>query len=256
MTDTTVGKVDKIDFIKNKCKGKSVLDLGCVRHDAIFSMNDPNWLHRHLHGVAESIVGVDYLENEVLKLNQLSGFSIIVGDVTKPLPIDNTFDVIVAGDLIEHLANFEGFFENIDRLMKPDGCLILTTPNPFYRDGFFYTFFKNDVLVNPEHTCWIDQKCLSHLTQLFSFKITEFYWIKNSQWALRNLITQKNDNYDILTGKWENDSKSAEMKRRLIGTLFELFYRPVKRIINKKSVKYADYLVVIQKKHKKNKYED
>lgn len=256
MVNTPVGKVNKLDFIKNKCRDKSVLDLGCVRHNATYSMSDPNWLHRHLHDVAESIVGVDYLENEVLKLNQLSGYSIIYGDVTKPLPIDKTFDVIVAGDLIEHLTNFEGFFENINKLMKSDGLLILTTPNPFYRDGFFYTFFKNDVLVNPEHTCWIDKKCLSHLVQLFSFEIIESYWINNSQWALRTLITQKNNSYDILTGKWTNDSKLAEMNRRLIGGLFELFYYPIKILMNKRSVKYADYLAIIQKKHKTNEYGD
>ena len=66
---------------------------------------------------------------------------------------------------------FDGFFENINRLMKDDGILILTTPNPFYRDGFFYAFFKNDILLNPEHTCWIDQKCLSQLIDRFSLEI-------------------------------------------------------------------------------------
>ena len=28
--------------------------------------------------------------------------------------------------------------------------------NPFYREQYFYVAFKNSLIVNPEHTCWID----------------------------------------------------------------------------------------------------
>lgn len=252
MNHLPVNKVDKIEFIKNICHGRSVLDLGCVRHDAAFSMNDPNWLHRHLCEIAESIVGVDYVENEVRKLNQNGMFSIIYGDVTKPLPIEKQFDIIVAGDLIEHLTCFEGFFDNVNRLLKEEGILILTTPNPFYRDGFFYTVFKNDVLVNPEHTCWIDPNCMNQLTERFSLEVTEMYWLKGSNWALRMLITQNVQNqYDIMKGKWDKDTNYDKIKRKIFGYLFELIYLPMKLLISKDSVNYSDYLVVIRKKREK-----
>lgn len=251
MNNLPVNKVDKIEFIKNRCQGRSVLDLGCVRHDAAFSLNDPNWLHRHLCDIAESIVGVDYVETEVRKLNQIGGYSIIYGDVTKPLPIEKLFDVIVAGDLIEHLTCFEGLFDNVNRLLKDDGILILTTPNPFYRDGFFYTVLKNDVLVNPEHTCWIDPKCMNQLIERFSLEVTEMYWLTGSKWALRMLITQNvQDRYDILKGRWYKDTNRDKIRRRIFGYLFELFYFPMKLLISKDAVNYADYLVIIQKKQK------
>ncbi len=254
MNNLPIDKVDKIDFIKNKCKGRSVLDLGCVRHDAAFSMNDPNWLHRHLCDIAESIVGVDYVENEVRKLNQIGGYSIIYGDVTKPLPIEKRFDVIVAGDLIEHLTCFEGFFDNVNRLLKDDGILILTTPNPFYRDGFFYTLLKNDILVNPEHTCWIDPKCMNQLIERFSLEIIELHWLNGSNWALRMLITQNaKDRYDILKGKWEKNTNRDKIRRKMMEYLFEPFYLPFKILISTNSTNYADYLAVIQKK--KGRYE-
>lgn len=247
-----IAKTDKIKFIKDKCRNRNVLDLGCIRHNADFSVNDPNWLHRHLREVADSIVGVDYLKDEVQKLNE-SGYKIVHADVIKPLPVEKSFDVIVAGDLIEHLTCFEGFFNNITRLMKDDGILILTTPNPFYRDGFFYTFFKNNVLVNPEHTCWIDPKCLKQITERFSLEITELYWLTSSQWLLSSLITESSANeYDILKGQWKNKTKIANVKRRLIGYLFGLFYFPIKILMSKNSVNYADYLAVIRKKKSKH----
>lgn len=239
-------KVNKIEFIKNKCKGKSVLDLGCVRHDADYSIGDPNWLHRHLHEVSKSIVGVDYLEHEVSKLNQLSGFTIIVADVTKPLPISEKFDVIVAGDIIEHLTNFEGFFENITRLLKPDGCLIISTGNPYYRDGFFFALLKGEAFINPEHTCWIDQKCLSQLVQRFSLEVTESYWIKDSQWALRAYISATEDNYDLFTNRWKGSSRISILKRKLLAFVCEFLYAPLKLFINTDIVRYADYVSIVQ----------
>ncbi len=153
----------------------------------------------------------------------------------------------MAGDLIEHLTSFEGFFDNVNRLLKDDGILILTTPNPFFRDEFFYTVFKNEVIVNPEHTCWIDPACLEHLAARFSLEIMEWYWLSTS-WKLRHLITQNARNrYDILKGRWEKDSPALMVKRLIIGYLFEIVYSPIKALVSRHGVNHSDYLAVIRK---------
>jgi len=133
--------VNKESFIADMCAGKAVLDLGCIRHSAEFALKDATWLHKRIKEVAKKTVGVDYLPREIEKINS-AGYDVIFGDVTKPMNITEKFDVIVAGDLLEHLTNFEGFFNNCKTLLTDDGILIITTPNPFFCGEFHYVLFK------------------------------------------------------------------------------------------------------------------
>lgn len=240
--------IDRIPFMQNICRNRIVLDLGCIRHNAEFAIKDPDWLHGKIKAVAKKVIGVDYLAAEVEKLKD-HGYNIIYGDVTKPLDIQENFDIIIAGDLIEHLSNFEGFFDNCTRLLKTDGNLLLTTPNPFYADEFYYTAIKKNFLINPEHTCWIDPQSLSQLSARFGYEISDAYYIKNS-WKLKALVCEsRNNQYDILNGKWEQTSKKSRLKRRAIGVLFNMFYKPHKVLsgANTRLVKYSDYLTVLKR---------
>ena len=45
-----------------------------------------------------------------------------------PFP-DNSFDLIVAGEIIEHIYNTDFFVQEIHRLLKPKGRLLISTPN-------------------------------------------------------------------------------------------------------------------------------
>ena len=239
--------VEKTVFIQDFCRNRDVLDLGCIRHSADFAKNDPNWLHQKIRDVAKNVVGIDYLDDEVRKLQNL-GYDIRLGDVTKPLPLDGKFDVIVAGDLIEHLTNFEGFFENCVRLLKKDGVLIISTPNPFFSDEFHYVSYKRNYLINPEHTCWIDPQALSQLVHRFEFRITDIHFLSNS-WRLGNLIWERKGlEYDILNDRWSNNSFPTRLLRFVTAGLFCAFYIPVKflSLTNTKLVRYSDYIAVLK----------
>lgn len=236
--------VNKIDFIKSKCFQKEVLDLGCVRHSADFSLSDPNWLHKHIENVAKSVIGFDYLFDEVKKLKNAGWNDILYGDVTKKLDVDKKFDVIIAGDLIEHLDNFNAFFSNIQTLLKKEGVLIITTPNPFYIDSFFHTSFKNSIMVNPEHVCWIDPQCMKQLLNRYSLEITELHWLDNN-WKLKNFITK--DKYDIFTGTWEDNNFSSKMKRKIAEYIFSIFYFPIEKLCRRSYVKYSDYIICVER---------
>ena len=242
--------VDKTPFIQNICMGKNVLDLGCLRHNSSFAEKDPTWLHQKIRDVAKMVIGIDYLKDEVRKINDLKyNYDIRYGDVTKPLSLEERFDVIVAGDLIEHLSNFDGFFDNISRLLKDDGILIISTPNPFYTDGFHYVAFKGAISINPEHTCWIDPLALMQLVSRFGFEIEDIYYLKHS-WQLANLICENEKfGYNILTDQWSEYSIIKNMMRFGIGWLFQIIYAPYKILTlnDTKMVKHADYIAVIRK---------
>lgn len=47
-----------------------------------------------------------------------------------PCPVeDNFFDVVIAGDLIEHLVDTDVFLDELCRVLRPGGHLLITTPN-------------------------------------------------------------------------------------------------------------------------------
>ena len=240
--------VEKERFIEDACRDKVVLDLGCVRHSAEFATSDPNWLHGRIFLVAARTVGVDYLAEEVEKLKNTK-YHIVWGDVTRPLPIDEQFDVIVAGDLIEHVTNFEGFFENCRRLLRKDGRLIITTPNPFYSGEFHYIAFKRQFIINPEHTCWIDPQALAQLAARFSFTIEQAHYL-NQAWNFANFLCEnRNNQYDIHSGVWSDQSFASKVKRHALALFFNLFYRPFRYLTGGKTrlVGYADYVAVLRR---------
>jgi 2-polyprenyl-3-methyl-5-hydroxy-6-metoxy-1,4-benzoquinol methylase len=41
----------------------------------------------------------------------------------------NSFDAIIAGDIIEHLRDPRGFLLTCHKMLRPDGKIIITTPN-------------------------------------------------------------------------------------------------------------------------------
>jgi SAM-dependent methyltransferase len=48
----------------------------------------------------------------------------------EPCPAkESAFDAMVVADVIEHIVDTDGFLDELWRVLKPDGVLILTTPN-------------------------------------------------------------------------------------------------------------------------------
>lgn len=126
---------DRLDIILKYARGKKVLDCGCV--DTLKEIENPrkDWLYGKLVEVAKKVVGVDLQEEGVRKLRE-KGYEVICADVTT-MDLGQKFDVIVAGEIIEHLPNQGLFLKNMKRHLKRDGVLIITTPNAL---AFFYWF--------------------------------------------------------------------------------------------------------------------
>jgi SAM-dependent methyltransferase len=198
------------------------LDIGCVNHD-IANVDASNWQHRAIVEVASDVLGVDYLTEEVERLAK-RGFRVIAADITKPIKINERFDVIVIGHLIEHLSSFDGLMANVQRLLKPNGCVLISTPNPFYREQYFYVALKNNLIVNPEHTCWIDPVTLDQLARRFGLITTEVYWIKE-KWSLGQVIMNSSSrSFNQQTGNWTFQG-SPPFVERLISPLLNAAFK-------------------------------
>jgi 2-polyprenyl-3-methyl-5-hydroxy-6-metoxy-1,4-benzoquinol methylase len=59
--------------------------------------------------------------------------NILVGDVEKleAVPVHGPFDVVVAGDIIEHITNPGAMLEGLKRLLTLSTRIIITTPHAF-----------------------------------------------------------------------------------------------------------------------------
>jgi len=53
----------------------------------------------------------------------------ILADVCKPLPINDTFDIVMAIDVIEHIPNVKGLLINMLNHVSDTGYCIIRTPN-------------------------------------------------------------------------------------------------------------------------------
>ena len=119
----------RIDRLRALARGRRVLDVGAVDHT---TDNDRRqwWLHGHLAEVAAEIVGVDIVATEIERLCAL-GYDVRHMDLTSGDRPEGVFDLIVAGELVEHLDRPTALFEAAAELLTPDGRLVLTTPNPY-----------------------------------------------------------------------------------------------------------------------------
>jgi SAM-dependent methyltransferase len=118
----------RLDHLKGLATGRVVLDVGVVEHFADNQESD-RWLHRHLVEVAASCHGVDILEEDVEVLRS-QGFDVEVHDLTQS-PMPERFELIVMGEIIEHLGAPQPFLDNVRRSLVDGGRVVLTTPNPY-----------------------------------------------------------------------------------------------------------------------------
>lgn len=100
--------------------GLRVLDLGC--RDGALS---------EAYRQGNEVVGVD-VDREALGAAEERGIRTVWADLDQPLPFDDgSFDVIVAGEVLEHLRFPELAIQEARRVLKPGGVLVGSVPNNY-----------------------------------------------------------------------------------------------------------------------------
>lgn len=124
--------VDRLDFIADHCVGKVVLDIGCFDETALVKRETRHWLHGRLAAKAKVVVGVDNSTKIPREgLQTAANAAIYCGDgvhVDESLAGRNDYDVIVAGEFIEHIENPLEFFSEM-KARFPGRELLISTPN-------------------------------------------------------------------------------------------------------------------------------
>jgi len=171
---------ERTDYILEACRGKRVLHVGCTDMPYTEQKLRGNYL---LHADIEKVAAVQYgidLSEEGIKMLQDAGFkNLAVGDVeeiaTKNPFGDVEFDIILAGEIVEHLSNPGLFLAGIRPLLKsPDARLIITTVNATCAYRVLYTLLTNDEKVHPDHVFYYSRKTLTELVRRYNYVVENF----------------------------------------------------------------------------------
>ncbi len=113
-----------------------LLDIGCYDGHIAF-------LLKNCLGNNCKAYGID-IARKTIELALQKGIHAKICDIEKGIEFEsNLFDYVFAGEIIEHLYDTDYFLREVKRVLKPNGILILTTPN-FLSFGrrLFYLFGK------------------------------------------------------------------------------------------------------------------
>lgn len=162
----------KQDLYQKYVSNKDVLHLGAGGGDA-GRPGKPGWFHGWLDKQSTNCVGLDIDKSAVDTATDL-GFDLYQSDVQK-FNLSQSFDVVVAPNIIEHLCCPGGMLECAREHLRPDGCLVLTTPRPNIPWWTAQAIINGgDPEPHPEHTMWLGPSTLRELLSRKSFEVTEY----------------------------------------------------------------------------------
>lgn len=173
--------VQRVEFIKTLCEGKKVLHLGCTNYPFTKqSINENMLLHFDLKKVAGKLYGFDYDQKGLDILAQAGEENLYRGDLEKldEVNLDEKFDVIIAGEMIEHLSNPGLFLRGIKRFMNERTELVVTTINAYSAMRFTIYGLRGkggyNEPVHPDHVSYYSYKTLNLVLQRENLEVKEF----------------------------------------------------------------------------------
>ncbi len=154
---------DRVEAITPLLAGRNVLDIG-----AASGLNRPDWVHAGIARVASRVVGID-IDADKVAAARARGYDLRKVNA-EGFDLGESFDVVFAGELIEHLADFSSFLRCAKAHLKPAGRLVLTTPNAFALSNFIYRW-GGKARIHQEHTCWFCEDTLTTLLRREGFAV-------------------------------------------------------------------------------------
>ena len=137
-----------------------ILDIGCGSGKFLFEMKKKGW----------EVYGVEVNESAAKLGNELENLNIHCGNLLTSKFPSNSFDYIRSNHSFEHMMNPIEVLNEIHRIIKPDGKLMIGVPNI---DSFNARVFKKYwwYLGAPAHTFNYSVSTLSQILNKTGFKV-------------------------------------------------------------------------------------
>ena len=159
--------VDRIPWLLDACRDRSIVHVGFA--DAGFRQEQEradSWLHRHLAEVAASLVGVD-TDSRGVDEARAAGYEAHLVDCTDPVAVAaleiEPAEVVLAGEVIEHVDAPGPFLDGLRKLCRDDGRLIVTTPNGCGLVNVAASIVRRVEINHPDHVVMFTWRTLTEL---------------------------------------------------------------------------------------------
>ena len=173
--------VQRIEWMKNLAKEKTVLHLGCTNFPYTRESIEKEMLfHFALRDSAKELYGFDFDQEGIDILAGYGCGNLFRADLERleDVELDRKFDMIIAGEMIEHLNNPGKFLEGIQRFMNSDSRLIITTVNAYCAMRFvIYALLGKggtNEPVHPDHVAYYSYSTLKVLIERHGLTVDEF----------------------------------------------------------------------------------
>ncbi len=154
--------IDRTSYLASTCSNRSVLHVGCSDFPITAErLRQKTLLHEHLAKVCSRLVGIDNSE-EGIRILQESGFADVLCMDAESIVLRETFDVVLAGDVLEHMSNPGLFLEGIKGVLNGSGRLIIGVPNAYSFNIVKYMWGGSEP-THKDHTYYFSVKTLSQL---------------------------------------------------------------------------------------------
>lgn len=142
-------------ILKNSNKSSKIIDVGC------------GWGYI-LNDLPKNTFGLDISKTLLSNLKNIVSTPLVCGDATR-LPFkNNSTDVIICTDVLEHLHNPELCVSECSRVLKQDGTFIVNVPNGYNLIEAIYDFVRED---GYEHVQRFSFRKIKTLLENYGFKI-------------------------------------------------------------------------------------
>lgn len=148
-----------LDLLKKKKKAR-ILDIGCGAGDLLLMLKEQGF---------EKAEGLDYSQ-KAKDFTEKRGLKITLCDIENETPLfKEEFDVIVCGDILEHIFEPAFFLKKIKKFLRKGGWLLISVPNAgWYLNGILLTFFPQLLRLSPAFGVW------THCNQFTFFTLKRF----------------------------------------------------------------------------------
>ena len=207
----------------------TMLDLGCGEGRHIFGVMEkfPDLkcigLDPHIESLDKAFEGLKFLESiSNTKTNFLSGSAY-------SLPFsDDSFDLVVCSEVLEHLHDYKDAIKEINRVLKPGGQFLASVPAEF-----------------PEKICWLlsedyqnqpgghlrifkKNELIKEVTEHnFSFESSQrFHSIHSAYWWLRCLFWKSQESNIIIKG-YKKILERHILKKPFFLDLIDRIFNPI-----------------------------
>lgn len=186
--------VHREEYILSRMEGmSSILHLGCS--DAPFTksaIETKTLLHFELLKKSREVIGFDLNANGLQLLQRADPDGRYVcgnaESLNEHFPA-SSMDLVIAGEIVEHLSNPGSFFEACAKVLRPDGILLITIPNSFGIRRYIHSLFGVENY-HPDHTFYFSENTVATLASRYGFSIyrSRYYGSKpGTGWKKRAL---------------------------------------------------------------------